>query len=671
MHPRIATTSVAIVLAIGSASASGATFSYEGRLDDSGQPANGVYDVQLTPFPAETAGASLASPMVFERVPVNDGRFQLEFELPPLQSDQAWVEVGVRDPGTAAFSRIPMRTMAIAAPLIGQCWATTGDTGSNPASNFLGTTDAQPLALRSANQRVTQLEAQALPGPAGGFTASVLQGSPENFIVAGVRGATISGGGARTGDSEPNPLTGEGPNFVSDHYGTVGGGYSNLAGNGGATLNDNPFATVSGGINNQAQGSLSTVGGGGSNVALNNGSTIGGGTGNRATTSSTVSGGQNNEANGAFAVVAGGSSNIAVQISATVGGGFGQTASGANSSIVGGSENSASGTLSTVSGGSTNCAGGEFSWSAGRRAKVRPGTSSGVPGAGCNGVALSGDANGDEGSFAWADATDANFASTGPNQFLVRASGGLVMQKQVAAETSARAPRGYFNVVQADSGLAQPTAPRADTVASFESNTDAFVRILAPSIEEKGLIFATPENLSDGGIVYLGTDVMHFRTNGNITRMSLGADGTLALQTLGAAGATAVCRNASNQFATCSSSARYKEQIEDLHLGLAAAMQLRPVGYRWKETHAADVGFVAEEVAKLDERLVTRNANGEVEGVKYDRLTAVLADAVQELAAREQLQGEAIKRIEAENAGMRAEMAELRALVRSIDARSR
>ncbi|MBK9656518.1 MAG: hypothetical protein IPO66_14070 [Rhodanobacteraceae bacterium] len=104
---------------------------------------------------------------------------------------------------------------------------------------------------------------------------------------------------------------------------------------------------------------------------------------------------------------------------------------------------------------------------------------------------------------------------------------------------------------------------------------------------------------------------------------------------------------------------------------MAAALQLRPVGYRWKETHAADVGFVAEEVAKLDERLVTRNANGEVEGVKYDRLTAVLADAVQELAAREQLQGEAIKRIEAENAGMRAEMTELRALVRSIDARSR
>jgi hypothetical protein len=286
-------------------------------------------------------------------------------------------------------------------------------------------------------------------------------------------------------------------------------------------------------------------------------------------------------------------------------------------------------------------------------------------------VALSGDANGDEGSFVWADATDTNFASTGPNQFLVRASGGLVMQKQFGSSASARSPRGYFNVVQGDSGLAQSAAPRVDTVASFESDTDAFLRILAPSIEEKGIAFATPESLADGGIVYLGTDVMQFRTNGNVTRMSLGADGTLALQTLGAAGATAVCRNASNQFASCSSSARYKERIDDLHLGLAAAMQLRPVSYLWKDSHAADVGFVAEEVATLDERLVTRNEKGEVEGVKYDRLTAVLAGAVQELAAREQLQAEAIARVQAENAAMRTEMAELRALVRSIDARRR
>jgi hypothetical protein len=640
-----------LLLATGAVDA--ATFSYEGHLDDRGQPANGFYDVQLTPYPAEKAGASLAAPFVFERVPVSDGRFRVEFDLPPLQSDQAWVEVGVRDPGSSAFSRIPARTKAVAAPLIGQCWAVTGDSGSNPSTNFLGTTDAQPLVVRSANQQVTRLEALALPGLAGGFTANVLQGSPENFIIAGVRGATISGGGARSGDSEPI-LSGEGPNFVSDHYGTVGGGYSNLAGNGGATVIDNPFATVAGGFGNQAQGSLSTVGGGGGNLAVNNASTVAGGAANLADGAGAVGGGQQNRANGAHSVVAGGFTN---------------SATGAKSVVAGGEQGSANGIGAVVSGGFQNCAGGDRSWAGGLDANVRPSVASAD--GGCVSIPVSGDANGDEGTFVWADAQNGAYTSTGANQFLVRATGGLVLQKQIGAETSARVPRGYFNVVQADSGLAQPAAPRADTVASFESNTDAFVRILAPSIEEKGLIFATPENLSDGGILYLGTDVMHFRTNGNITRMSLGADGTLALQTLGAAGATTVCRNASNQFATCSSSARYKEQIEDLRLGLGATLQLRPVGYLWKDSHAADVGFVAEEVAKLDERLVTRNAKGEVEGVKYDRLTAVLAGAVQELAAREQLQAEAIDRVEAENAAMRAEMAELRALVRSIDARSR
>lgn len=652
MHPRVATASVAIVLAIGAASASGATFSFQGHLDDRGQPANGVYDVQLTPFPAEKAGASLAAPVLFERVQVSDGRFQLEFELPIVDIEQAWVEVGVRDPGAGAFSRIPMRTMAIAAPLIGQCWATTGDSGSNPTTNFLGTTDAQPLALRSANQRVTQLEAQVLPGPAGGFTASVLQGSPENFITAGVRGATISGGGARSGDSEPI-LSGEGPNFVSDHYGTVGGGYSNLAGNGGATVIDNPFATVAGGFGNQAQGSLSTVGGGGGNLAVNNASTVAGGSGNLANDAGAVGGGQQNRANGAHSVVAGGFTN---------------SATGAKSVVAGGELGSANGVGAVVSGGFQNCAGGDRSWAGGLDANVRPSVASAD--GGCVSIPVSGDANGDEGTFVWADALSGAYTSTGANQFLVRSNGGVVMQRTVGSETSARKPRGVFNVVNADSGVAQPATLNSTLLATFEGSNNGFISVVGPNTTQRGLLFSSGDG-DEGGVIYVGSiDSLQFRANGQ-THMTLSNAGVLSIAALGAAGATSVCRNANNQLATCSSSARYKEQIEDLHLGLSAALQLRPVGYLWKDTHAADVGFVAEEVAKLDERLVTRNAKGEVEGVKYDRLTAVLAGAVQELAAREQLQGEAIERVEAENATMRAEMAELRALVRSIDARRR
>ena len=62
----------------------------------------------------------------------------------------------------------------------------------------------------------------------------------------------------------------------------------------------------------------------------------------------------------------------------------------------------ADGNSATVPGGSTNQAQGNYSFAAGRRAKANH-----------------------NGSFVWGDATDANFASTGENQFLIRASGNV------------------------------------------------------------------------------------------------------------------------------------------------------------------------------------------------------------------------------------------------------
>ena len=43
-----------------------------------------------------------------------------------------------------------------------------------------------------------------------------------------------------------------------------------------------------------------------------------------------------------------------------------------------------------------------------------------------------------------------------------------------------------------------------------------------------------------------------------------------------------------------------------------------------------DVGFGAEDIAKIDPRFVTFNSAGEVEGVKYDRIGVVLVNAVKE-----------------------------------------
>ncbi|HZS47855.1 MAG TPA: tail fiber domain-containing protein [Blastocatellia bacterium] len=106
--------------------------------------------------------------------------------------------------------------------------------------------------------------------------------------------------------------------------------------------------------------------------------------------------------------------------------------------------------------------------------------------------------------------------------------------------------------------------------------------------------------------------------------------GTLAVVTLGSAGATALCRNASNQIATCSSSLRYKTNLAPYSRGLDVIDHLRPISFTWKDGGMRDFGFGAEEVAKIEPLLVTFNTQGQVEGVKYDRITAILVNAVKE-----------------------------------------
>ena len=179
------------------------------------------------------------------------------------------------------------------------------------------------------------------------------------------------------------------------YYATVSGGYRNRA--------DNSYATVGGGMRNTASGSNSTVGGGWGNEANGDYSTVGGGGPNEANGYvNTVGGGIYNIANGYVSTIGGGESNTARNFCSTVGAGYGNEANGDYSTVGGGSYNTASGQSSTVPGGTDNTAAGEYSFAAGRRAKANH-----------------------HGTFVWADQTDANFASTGDNQFLIRASGGV------------------------------------------------------------------------------------------------------------------------------------------------------------------------------------------------------------------------------------------------------
>jgi hypothetical protein len=93
---------------------------------------------------------------------------------------------------------------------------------------------------------------------------------------------------------------------------------------------------------------------------------------------------------------------------------------------------------------------------------------------------------------------------------------------------------------------------------------------------------------------------------------------------------TAVCINNLGVFTACSSSRRYKDNVQSFTQGLNLIQGLRPVTFNWKEGHAPDLGLIAEEVAEVEPLLTIYNNKGEIEGVKYAQLNVVLINAIKE-----------------------------------------
>jgi trimeric autotransporter adhesin len=111
-------------------------------------------------------------------------------------------------------------------------------------------------------------------------------------------------------------------------------------------------------------------------------------------------------------------------------------------------------------------------------------------------------------------------------------------------------------------------------------------------------------------------------------------EGTLRVDNLLAATATPVCRTNANRLAFCSSSARYKTDVHNFNPGLDLVKRLRPVSFNWITDKTRDVGLIAEEVAKVEPLLVTYDNKGGIEGVKYDRVSILLVNAVKEQQVR-------------------------------------
>jgi len=609
------------MIADGQSAPLGTAFMYQGQLKDGGVPVTDMCDFQFTLWddpdsvnPADQVGPTVTfdgDPVRPNPAPVDvvNGRFQISLDFGPgaITGQARWLEIEVccSSPCSPGFTTLV------------------------PRQELTPTPNALALPGLWTEENATS------PNLIGGFHG--------NRVTAGVFGATIAGGGEAGSE-----------NVVTDDHGTIGGGTRNLVGTDDVGSATAPYATVGGGIDNQALAEGATIGGGGSkrlggglrcdtgpdflqrcgvcthplgflcsadsdcssvgggvcvpnndncrapgvcrtgvrtvgnrvmaswgtiaggtqnhvagteaavgggrdNVAgASNGTiaggvhnvianlafmgTIGGGASNTVGTEdvfngqgSTICGGIFNEATNNSATIGGGQQNGAHGYGSTVGGGLNNTASGERTTVGGGSSNMASGGFSTVPGGGSNTAAGDYSFAAGRQAKANH-----------------------QGSFVWADSDGgsqfaADFVSTGPDQFLIRANGGVGI------------------------GTNSPTAGA-----------------------------------------------------------KLDVDGDIRCVTL-----------------TETSSRSLKENIAPIEGALETVSRLQGVRFQWTESYGGkpDLGFVAEDVADVLPELVSWSEEGvKANGLKYGHMTALAIEAIKDLRdevrARDEKIDDLTKRLE-------------------------
>ncbi len=308
----------------------------------------------------------------------------------------------------------------------------------------------------------------------------------------------------------------------------------------------------------------------------------------------------------------------------TIGGGWGNLVGGNRTTstvptdhpyatVGGGKDNEAFGTYSTIPGGYLNRANGRLSFAAGYR-----------------GVADH------AGTFVWADSTVGEFTSTGEDQFLVRAKGGVGIQTAYPRGTvsvTRRAQKQGFQLELRNEGSI--TAPNYDgirfTQATLPSDTPTNLAwIKAPYQNFGGADMELGLRFHDEPILYL-------KNMGNVVgtpvRVGVGtASPSVELDVNGDIKAVSL---------TETSDARYKRGVTDLPNALETVSKLRGVRYYWnREAYpektfedGPQLGFLAQEVREIVPEVVSEDDSGSL-SLAYGKLVPLLVEAIKEQQAR-------------------------------------
>jgi hypothetical protein len=308
--------------------AQGTAFTYQGELQNKGNLASGTYNLQFSLYTSGSGGVAVAGPVTTNGVVISNGLFTVTIDFGPSvwNGETNWLQIGVETNGGGTFTTLTPRQQLTPAPyaiyaegasavglsgtvppadlggtygnvidfsnpgntFVGNgagltgvdasgldgltaanFWQVTGNAGTTPGVNFVGTVDNEALELHVDGQRAFRVE-PALYGTT--VIPNVIGGSSGNYVVPGTLGATIGGGGT----TDPYDLNDT--NVVSGNFSTVAGGVGNMILNspfeatigGGfknSISNSAAWATISGGYNNTVSGLGAAIPGGYNNIA--------------------------------------------------------------------------------------------------------------------------------------------------------------------------------------------------------------------------------------------------------------------------------------------------------------------------------------------------------------------------------------------------------------------
>ncbi|HEY8561661.1 MAG TPA: tail fiber domain-containing protein [Pyrinomonadaceae bacterium] len=680
----ISVSAIIVLLSTVGAFAQGSAFVYQGKLSDGAAAANGTYQFQFRLFDAASGGNQIGQTIGDLPATVTNGIFAvtLDFGASSYDGSARYLEISVRpNNGGQAYTLLNPRQAVASTPYavrsLNANQAITADNSANlgglPAQQYTQTTDPRlsddrnPLP-NSPNyvQNTTNAQANANFNVSGTGKANVLEAKTQfnlngarvlhatgtdNLFAGAEAGAVTTGGfnaffGAQSGKSN---TTGFNNTFAGAYAGRANASGANNAffgANAGLTNNGGSFNSFFGsnaGFSNTSGASNSFFGNGAglnNSIGLNN-SFFGRSSGADVTNAgnnaffgafsgeNTTTGGnsyfgafsgQKNTTgfNNSFFGLNSGVENINGSNNTYFGANTGQTvgATGSGNTFVGsgagqtnsfgqinGSNNTAVGFNARVAGGVSNAVAIGVNAFAAQNNSIVLGASTAkvsVPGA----LEVTGDA-----SVAGFKAESLNVLSN--NLFTDRDPVDLKFQLNV--------PNGRIKADEVVSGSVSSGFISSDTQGIFGSY-----------VEASGFVWRN-------GLPPVSNQNTHVCAYSN-------ANGVVGLT-------------------VCSSSIRYKKDVETYTGGLDVLKRLRPVTFRWKGDDVQDLGFIAEEVNAIEPLLSTFNRNGEVQGVKYETVSTVLVNSVKEQQAQIEAQREENQKLSDRVEKLQTEIEALRAIV--------